>query len=305
MTRVSLVLGSGGPVGHAFHAGALLAIHEELGIDAREASLIIGTSAGAQVAALLRAKMSVRDVYMRSFGGRLSTEGEEIARHYVRPSHEPPPGPSDPWRPASMAYVRCVVQRPWRANAGHLVSALMRPGRVSLEPQAHGLRRLFDGGWSERPLWIVAVDLDSGDRVILGRPGGPTVDVGTAVAASGAVPGMCAPVPVDRLRLVDGGVISASHSDLLVHADHEVAIVINPLSLFPPLRLTLRRELRELRRRGDRVLLVEPTARTRRVMGLNPMATDRAREVARAARWQVRAMLREPGLRERLDAWIR
>jgi len=41
---------------------------------------------------------------------------------------------------------------------------------------------------SSRPLWIAAVGLDDGERVMFGRPGDPVTDVPTAVAASCALP---------------------------------------------------------------------------------------------------------------------
>jgi predicted acylesterase/phospholipase RssA len=44
--RIALVLGAGGVAGGAFHAGALAALHDALGWDARSADLVVGTSAG-------------------------------------------------------------------------------------------------------------------------------------------------------------------------------------------------------------------------------------------------------------------
>jgi len=55
MSRIGLVLGAGGSVGHAYHAGVLAAIAEATGWSPNSAELIVGTSAGSLVAALLRA----------------------------------------------------------------------------------------------------------------------------------------------------------------------------------------------------------------------------------------------------------
>jgi predicted acylesterase/phospholipase RssA len=49
MGRIAVVLGAGGTVGHAFHAGVLAALSSELGWDARRADLLVGTSAGSIV----------------------------------------------------------------------------------------------------------------------------------------------------------------------------------------------------------------------------------------------------------------
>ena len=65
-TRVAVVLGAGGTVGHAFHAGVLAALHHELGWDARHADLVVGTSAGSVVAALLRAGLPAADLARRA-----------------------------------------------------------------------------------------------------------------------------------------------------------------------------------------------------------------------------------------------
>ena len=45
--RVGLVLGGGGRIGLAYHAGALAALEHDLGWDPRSADVIVGTSVGA------------------------------------------------------------------------------------------------------------------------------------------------------------------------------------------------------------------------------------------------------------------
>ena len=60
--RIGLVLGGGGIAGMAFHAGVLLALHHDLGWDARDADVIVGTSAGSIVGALLRAGVTPEDL---------------------------------------------------------------------------------------------------------------------------------------------------------------------------------------------------------------------------------------------------
>ena len=52
--RIGLVLAAGGIVGHAFHAGVLAALADQLGWEANQAEVIVGTSAGSAVAAILR-----------------------------------------------------------------------------------------------------------------------------------------------------------------------------------------------------------------------------------------------------------
>src|SRR4051812_50070726 len=72
--RVGLVLGAGGPVGHAFHSGVLAALAEG-GWDARDAAVIVGTSIGAVTGALLRAGVSPADLHARATGRPMSEDG--------------------------------------------------------------------------------------------------------------------------------------------------------------------------------------------------------------------------------------
>ncbi len=70
--RIGLVLGAGGVVGHAYHAGVLDGLAEATGWDPREAEVIVGTSAGSVVGALLRAGFSAHDLAARSTGDPVS-----------------------------------------------------------------------------------------------------------------------------------------------------------------------------------------------------------------------------------------
>src|ERR1700733_5435692 len=59
--RWGLVLGGGGVLGAAWMIGALEALERSRGIDARQAEMILGTSAGAVIGALLAAGVSVAE----------------------------------------------------------------------------------------------------------------------------------------------------------------------------------------------------------------------------------------------------
>ncbi|HEX6837278.1 MAG TPA: patatin-like phospholipase family protein [Polyangia bacterium] len=270
--HVTLVLGAGGPVGQAFHAGVLHALAEACGWDARGADVIVGTSAGAQVGALLRAGWNTHRLLQRAT--------------------RPPPAPAPPRKrarwPASRAYLRAIVARPWRVRLGPLVAALLPEGAHDAAHLHHLFDELFAGHWPKRPLWIPAVHADSGARVVFGRADAPRVDLATAVRSSSAVPGLRRPVAVGPDRYVDGGVASATHADLALDATAEPAhrrtvVVLSPLSRFWPLRLALRWELWPIARRGIDVILFEPDRAVARAMGWNPMSRARVDAVADAA----------------------
>ena len=95
MSSIALVLSAGGPRATAFHAGALAALLDDAGWDARAATLIVGTSAGSSAAAILRGGFSPRDEYARVTSGSLSAEGrqftEKVRENAPTDSPQPPP----------------------------------------------------------------------------------------------------------------------------------------------------------------------------------------------------------------------
>jgi NTE family protein len=300
--RIGLVLGAGGPVAHAFHCGILHGLADTTGWDPRTAAVVAGTSAGAQVAALLRAGIGAADLAARVTGDALTPAGAQLVRHYVRPSHgEPHPDHPRRFLPAAPTCLAHGITRPWRWRLDALIAAALPPGRVSLQPQADGFRHLFNDRWPAAPLWIPALCLDTGELVVLGRRGAPPTDVGTAVIASGAVPAVCVPVEIDGKRYVDGGLLSPTHADLLDDIGLDLVLVSSPLSCLALMRFLLRRELRYLRHCGVAVAAIEPSASVRRAMGWNVMDTERGPAVARAARESIAELLQQKEQRAQLE----
>ena len=77
--------------------------------------------------------------------------------------------------------------------------------------------RLLDA--AERRRLAVEADsvrLVSGERIVLGSRGAPSLSLADAVAASCAIPGVYAPVRLGRRVLVDGGVRSTTNLDVAV-----------------------------------------------------------------------------------------
>jgi NTE family protein len=317
MTRIGLVLGAGGAVGHAFHAGVLAGLAEVTGWDPRDAEVIVGTSAGSVVGALLRAGLSAPDLAARSTDNPLSVEGQRIAARADAARHDQPPIPARARRPAlrgasaPSALVRAAL-RPWNARAGALAAAALPEGRVPTELVASGLRPLFTK-WPSRPLWITAVDLERGRRVTFGRDDAPMVtDVATAVGAACAITAVFAPVSIGGVRYVDGGVHSPTNADLVAGLDLDLVVIISPMSIArtnprlapdqPARRLArfrLVREVARIRRAGVPVLTFQPTDADLGVMGLNAMDPSRRADVTRQAFESTRFRLAHPDARER------
>src|SRR4051794_19974660 len=66
--RFTLVLGAGGTVGLAYHAGVLKALADVRGIEAADADLIVGTSAGSGAGAYLRSGYTSDDFWQMAIG---------------------------------------------------------------------------------------------------------------------------------------------------------------------------------------------------------------------------------------------
>jgi NTE family protein len=158
-------------------------------------------------------------------------------------------------------------------------------------------------GWPDQPMWICAVSLSSGRRVVFGRD--VQASVPDAVAASCALPGYFKPVTVGDERFVDGGAWSLLNLDLLAGLGLDLVVVSAPLSttdwiaidpgnaLRVPARVQLEREAAHVRRSGTPVLVFQPDARLRRVMGIDAMDARQRPPVALATREHARTVLRD------------
>lgn len=284
--RIGLALGGGGLTGTAFHAGVLTALANHF--DAREADVIVGTSAGSTAAALMRSGFPPSDYVARVTGQPLSPEGHAILGTMPPLSDPMPPSPRQR-QPASADLVRSVLRQPWRYRPGVALSAFLPAGTRPVDPGAQRLQTLFDG-WPEQPMWLIAVDLQTGVRVAFGRDA--EASVGDAVSASCAVPGYFEPVLIDGRRYVDGGAYSMVSLDLLADEGLDLVIVSAPLSTADwlardpgnapraAMRAQLEREARRVRSRGTRIVTVAPDAGLRQIMGTNSMVMAKRTPVA-------------------------
>jgi NTE family protein len=298
--RVGLVLGAGGPVGHAYHAGVLAAL-ADAGWDARDATVIVGTSIGAITGSLLRAGVAPADLYARATLGHMSPEGEARSggeRAWALMACEVDRGPTTIGRPASTRLFTRLLRHPSHTRAGLLLAALTPSGTRPTAPIASAINDNLGGAWPVRPLWVCAVGLDDGERVVLGPDDGPVVDVGTAVAASIVVPAVFEPVVVNGRRLVDGGLHSPANADVIADAIEQIdAVVVScPMGVASwPGRVgadlpgrflnhwTTDRELSRVRDAGLPVHVFEPDASALEVMHYNAFDLAHRDEIARRA----------------------
>jgi NTE family protein len=325
MSRIGLVLGAGGIAGHAFHAGVLDALSAVSGWNPDAAEVIAGTSAGSGVAALLRGGLSTQDIARRIAGEPLSAEGSRlvVGRSYATTPRGPEELAARSWRsggvlgPSAPGRFLHAALRPWDVRLGTLAAAALPEGRVPTDRVVAGLRRMYpDGEWPDRPLWVCAVRLHDGRRVVFGRDPGSaqTTGVPEAVAASCAIPAFFTPVRIGGVRYVDGGAWSPSNADVVAGLGLDLVVVVSPMSarraipasidgaMRAACRLQLSQEVLRIRRRGTPVLVIEPGGEELEAMGSSAQAMDpeRAPAIVRAVRESMRVRLRRPELRERL-----
>lgn len=305
--RVGLVLGAGGIAGGSWHAGVLAALHEVTGWDARDAAVVVGTSAGSITGVSLRAGLSPADLLADAVGARLSPAGSAL-RSRVRTgegftTRPRPPGLPRPANPLLLRSLASLDPRPMVALAGLLPAGAVDASAIGARVQElHGGR-----AWPAEPTWIVAVDLASGRRVAFGRDrvagvdGDGEVPLGAAVAASCAIPGWFSPVEVAGRRYVDGGVHSTTNADLLADRhggpDLDLVVVSAPMAgrwralranasalSRTSARVALDREVAALRRRGAQVLVLQPGPEDTPLMDRRHMDPAVRRPVAEQAR---------------------
>jgi NTE family protein len=140
--------------------------------------------------------------------------------------------------------------------------------------------------------WIVAVDYDSGRRVIFGREGAPRAGLADAVVASCSIPGWYVPAVIDGHRYIDGGVRSPTSLGVLARAGVDDVYVLAPMAsivtdhprmpheqlerrLRQLITAALLREVQALRSAGIRVTVLTPGPEDLAVMGVNLMDARR------------------------------
>lgn len=298
--RIGLVLGAGGVAGGAFHAGVLAALHDATGWDPRDASVIVGTSAGSIAGAALRAGLSAADSLARAQDRRLSPEGARLLRAVAAPR---PPARLRPSRDAPLAAQLIATlgrsaAQPFKARPLALLAGLLPDGAVSTDVIAEGISAFHDhDDWPAEPLWICAVRQADGRRVVFGR-NNLEPSLPDAVAASCAIPSFFQPVSIDGDTYIDGGVHSPTNADVLRRLDPtlDLVLVSSPMSVTGRgLRLTadqpsrrwsaalLLGETRRLRRAGISTVAFQPTPEDASVMGVDAMDMTRRAAIARTA----------------------
>ncbi len=292
--------------GMAFHAGVLLALHNDFGWDARDADVIVGTSAGSVVGALLRAGVTPEDLAGWTTDATPTPAGRKFRALMLHADRLGPvarvPLPTMPGWIALGTFAH-----PTQLRAA--LTSVLPNGLSDQGPRLAIIDRMLDR-WPTKQLWISAVRVGDGRLTWFGRPDGignhtgPKMRTGIngnpesvrpadAVAASCAIPVLARPVQIGRHRYVDGGVHSPTNADVLAGHDLDLVIVLSPMghtsidaSRSPSRRIAhrrLQREVRALRNHGVEVQVISPDAATIKAMGWNMLERGNAGSVMREA----------------------
>ena len=244
--RVGLAIAGGGPIGAMYELGALRALDDALeGIDLTRMDCYVGVSSGAFLAAGLVNRMSTTEMC------RIFITGDSDDVHFR---------PETFLRPAILEYARRASALPRLTMEwwGSLLNP--RDSRLSDLMQRFGglvpaglfdnseverfLREIFsrrgrsnDFRQLDRELYVVAVDLDSGEAVRFGAGDWKDIPISKAVQASAALPGLYPPVEVRGRHYVDGALRRTMHASVLLERGIDLLIGINPLVPFDSTRV--------------------------------------------------------------------
>lgn len=284
MSAVGLVLGGGGITGAAYEMATLMAIELATGWDPNQSDVVIGTSSGSFVAALVRHNRLDLDSMVLPTDDR-----DQVAQRIRERIFNRKPG---------------VRVRTWLRHG--ILPGVRRPGLTLLlgSPAPYdtsGLgawvaEELGDAAdsWPAAPTIVVAYDVAGRRRIPFGTVGAPEVGIAEAVAASTAIPVLFRPWEIGGRHYVDGGVVSGTHADLVLGSAHnlDLVLVIAPLAaeedrqgawaherLFDKVgRRTLDEEIRVIKEAWPAcdVLVLRPTPQILSSMRPNPMEADLA-----------------------------
>src|SRR5258708_28851254 len=209
--RRALVLGAGGVLGAAWMTGALAAAQEMLQCAVGDVDLMVGTSAGSVLAAALRCGVEIDELVAYQRGepiGLLEGIGALHSGPWPRPPRLRLGAPrlalaalTAPHRviPVVHASAWLPIGRDNHANLRamvHLLQSRIPVTEADTQLTAAAAAAAATSGRVDTPTRIVAVDYDSGRRVVFGRPGAPPARLAEAVVASCSLPGWYEPVVI-------------------------------------------------------------------------------------------------------------
>ncbi|WP_336204049.1 patatin-like phospholipase family protein [Nonomuraea sp. LPB2021202275-12-8] len=267
--RRALVLGGGGVTGIAWELGMLAGLAEH-GVDLSTADVVIGTSAGAVVAAQLACGLDIR----RCYEAQLAPVAGETA----------PRGATLAVLKLAWASIRAGTDgQAFRERMCRTaLNAKTSPEEERLRTVAGWLGKATE--WPARRLLITAVDTASGEFTVFDAASG--ADLLRAVAASSSGPGVRPPITIGGRRYTDGGIRSPVNLDLAEDCSNVVALAPVTRAGGPVESV----EQQRARLGASQVVVITPDQATRKVIGTRLLDPARRAPAARAGHAQAAAV---------------
>ena len=211
----ALVLGGGGLVGIAWQTGLLTGLREA-GLDLADAEVILGTSAGSVVGALVASRTDVTAVQARMAAVAELVGAEQLAAGFQN-------------------FMTAVWQVDLETNPEQGLRSIAKAaeGTKTIDERAYlGLYEAFaDLPWPSA-YHCTAVDAETGELVVWGPESG--VPLQNAVASSCAVPMIYPTVTLKGRRYIDGGIANHLNPAAAPRTDRMIAISSVPLGVDVP-----------------------------------------------------------------------
>jgi NTE family protein len=254
MTTRALVLGGGGLAGIAWELAVVISLQEQ-GVDLAEADLVVGTSAGSVVGAVLRSGVDLRalledQIDENNDGAELSADldiNDMGTRLMALLAGAPSP------------------EEARRRIANAALTADTVPESVRRDIIA---ARLPVKEWPDAPLLVTAIEGETGEFVTFGSDSG--VELVDAVAASCAVPLVWPAMTVAGKRYIDGGLRTTTNAD--VAAGYDSVLVVAPFPpIGPPFGATTADEVAAIEAGGGRAHVIAADEASLAAFGMNPL----------------------------------
>lgn len=263
--RVGLAIAGGGPIGGMYEMGALRALDEAIdGLDLNRIDVYVGVSSGAFLAAALANRLDTAQMC------RIFITGDDPDLHF-RPESFLRPAVGEYARRAATLPMRVVaLWRDWLLHPGDAsisdlidhISGMVPTGLFDNSAIEEFMRRAFtmhgrtnDFRELDRKLYVVGVDIDSGEAVRFGGPGWDDVPISKAIQASSALPGLYPPVDIRGRHFVDGALRRTMHASVALDHGIDLLLGINPLVPFDSSRSVHPERLDKLAKGGLPVVL--------------------------------------------------
>lgn len=236
--KAALVLAGGGLTGAVYEIGALRAI-DDLLLDrtVNDFDIFIGTSAGSIIASFIANGISPEEMLQVIDGTHPFTKTIERKhlfhlnlRDYLSWGAKLPFKLLSAWTHYLTNLGDMTLFDLIWSLSGTLPSGFYDPGGLEafMRQSLLGMSYTNDFNKLGRELYIVATDLDSGQRAIFGK-GHLEAPISKAVAASSALPVIYKPVRINGKDYIDGGTRGNASIDLAIEQGATLVVCINPL----------------------------------------------------------------------------